>query len=115
MRADARLVRLLWAHVHRVREARHERVRLPGTRTPARPGPLRNSTSTHQSMHLIDDCVFYSQKENNYVPYNMFHVRHIGYQLCHAVNCTSLPLLRVLIASETNALENRTATRTRVR
>ena len=30
------------------------------------------------------------QKENNYIPYPMSHVRHLAYQLCYSVLCMQL-------------------------
>ena len=35
---------------------------------------------------MNEKCVNFLQKDNNYQPYPIEQVRHIGYQLCYSVN-----------------------------
>lgn len=74
MRSNAGLVRLPRAHVHRLRNARSECFRFLGEW-------LREPIKCNGGI-LIVFC--HLQKENNYEPYPMDHVRHIANQLIYA-------------------------------
>lgn len=79
MRKDVRLVRLSRTHVHRIWNAWTQRFWLSCK------SPTTRSSSSEYLISNFYFVIFILQRENNYEPYSLDHVRHMAYQLCYSV------------------------------